>query len=148
MNKSFLLEHLIETIKQKMDTVQEAINLVQQSANQETKSTAGDKYETARAMAQNERDILMRQFLQIKSDYTTLQQLDIRQKSDRVTPGTLTTTTFGTLFLSVSIGLVTWEGEKVMVVSPASPVGKAIMGKQEGEYFIFQGKNHQVIRIE
>lgn len=147
MNKAILLEHLLTSIKEKLDTVQEAINLVQQSANQETKSTAGDKYETARAMAQNERDILMRQLLQIKSDYAVLQQLDIRQKSDRVTPGSLVVTSFGTLFLSVSVGLMTVDGEKVMVVSPISPVGKIIMGKQVGESFQFQGKTHQISAI-
>jgi len=144
MNKEALVEYLTGLISDKMNTVQEAMNLAQQSANSETKSTAGDKYETARAMAQNERDIYARQLLQIKNEYNILQKLDINSKSDRVTPGSLVTTTFGTFFLSVSIGLTEWDNHKIMVVSPASPAGKAIMGKKAGENFHFQGKSHQI----
>ncbi len=148
MNKKALLEYLISLIREKMDTVQEAMNLAQQSANQETKSTAGDKYETARAMAQNERDIYARQLLQIKQDFNTLQQLDIQKKSERIIPGSLTTTSFGTFFVSVSIGLTHWENQKIMAVSPVSPAGKAILGKQAGETFQFQGKTHKVFTLE
>lgn len=148
MNKNGLVEYLMQVVKEKMDTVEEAMNLAQQSANQETKSTAGDKYETARAMAQNERDMYARQLLQIKQDYNILQHLDLKKKSERVIPGSLVVTSFGTIFISVSIGLAQWQGAQIMVVSPVSPAGKAIIGKQCGDDFIFQGKPHKIHSVD
>lgn len=147
MNKVALVEYLIEVIREKMNTIQNAMDLAQQSANSETKSTAGDKYETARAMAQNERDIYARQLLQVKNEFNILQKLDINSQSGRIIPGSLAVTSFGTFFVSVSLGMIQWDNHKIMVVSPASPAGKAIMGKMAGEKFTFQGKTHQIQSI-
>ena len=43
-------------VEHRLATAQQAMDAAQQSANQEEKSSAGDKYETGRAMAQLERD--------------------------------------------------------------------------------------------
>jgi sortase (surface protein transpeptidase) len=44
----------VSYVGQRIETAQRAIAIAQASANEETKSSAGDKYETGRAMAQLE----------------------------------------------------------------------------------------------
>ena len=60
MNNSQIKKHLHERclaiVQQRMCDAKEAMDGAQQSANQEEKSSAGDKYETGRAMAQIARD--------------------------------------------------------------------------------------------
>ena len=52
--KHKLYQACLEFTDTQISTLKSAIKATQQSANEETKSTAGDKYETGRAMAQLE----------------------------------------------------------------------------------------------
>lgn len=120
----------------------------QLSANEETKSSAGDKYETGRAMAQNQRDMYARQYQQILAEKQVLDRMDPHFVSPRVIPGSYVSTSNGDFFISVSIGPVKFEDGQVMVVSPASPIGKLLIGKQVKDRVLFQGKELVVIGIQ
>ena len=50
--KNKLFEYCTNYVHQRVQNAQNAINNAQDSSNSETKSTAGDKHDTARAMMQ------------------------------------------------------------------------------------------------
>ena len=54
--KQTLIEQCEEFVQQKIDVSEKLMNEAQDSANNETKSSAGDKFETGRAMMHAERD--------------------------------------------------------------------------------------------
>jgi hypothetical protein len=54
--KSKLLAMCIEYVEQRISSATTAMQNAQEAANEEGKSSAGDKYETGRAMMQIERD--------------------------------------------------------------------------------------------
>ena len=56
LNKKQLYDLCQAVVQQRIDTARHAMTAAQESANEEGKSSAGDKYETGRAMAQIERD--------------------------------------------------------------------------------------------
>ncbi len=112
----------------------------QDSANEETKSSAGDKYETGRAMAQIERDRHAQLFDQLRQERAVLDRIDPDFVFQRVGLGALVTTSVGVFFVSVSAGMVVVEGQKVIAMSPQSPLGASLMGKQAGDSFLFQQK--------
>ena len=112
----------------------------QDSANEETKSSAGDKYETGRAMAQIERDRHAQLFDQLRQERAVLDRIDPDFVFQRVGLGALVTTSVGAFFVSVSAGMVVVEGQKVIAMSPQSPLGASLMGKQAGDSFLFQQK--------
>lgn len=145
-------EHLLKYIKflldERMAVAQQAMQSAQDSANEETKSSAGDKYETGRAMAQNQRDMYARQYEQIRQERQVLERIEGALPSQRVSFGTIVNTTVGVFFVSVSIGLIQWEGQPVMVVSPGSPIGKLLLGKEIGDDFVFQGKKAVISSME
>jgi hypothetical protein len=69
-------------VEQRIATAQEAIASAQRSANEETKSSAGDKYETGRAMAQLE---IEKSTLQLAESFKLkqfLEKMEVDQKTD------------------------------------------------------------------
>jgi transcription elongation GreA/GreB family factor len=133
-----LLEHLKNHLDARMQAALGAMQSAQSSANEETKSSAGDKYETARAMAQIERDRHAQLYDQIRQERAVLDRIDPEFNFQRVGLGTLVKTSAGYFFISVSVGLVEIDGIKVIAVSPQSPLGASLMGKQQGDSFPFQ----------
>ncbi|MCU0431468.1 MAG: GreA/GreB family elongation factor [Cytophagaceae bacterium] len=107
---------------------------LQASANEETKSSAGDKYETGRSMAQLEIDKLAGQIKDAEQQLSILQSIKDNGR-DKVQLGSLILTTQGVFYLAVSLGPVEVDQEKFMVISTFSPIGKAMNGKRKGDSF-------------
>lgn len=123
-----------------MQAAFDAMQSAQNSANEETKSSAGDKYETARAMAQIERDRHAQLYDQISRERAVLERIDPDFVFQKVGLGALIQTGTGYFFVAVSTGMVEISGVKIIVVSPQSPLGASLMGKQRGDSFLFQQK--------
>ena len=66
-------QHCLLVIEQRIKTAQTAMQNAQDSANNENKSTAGDKYETARAMGQLDRDMNAKQLKEAQQEHLFLQ---------------------------------------------------------------------------
>ncbi|TGE22264.1 3-oxoacyl-ACP synthase [Hymenobacter aquaticus] len=131
----------------RLTAIQAAIAAAQESANSETKSSAGDKYETGRAMAQNERDRNLVQLQQARQLLGELQRIDPTRPCDTVRPGALVRTGMGWFFISISAGKLTVDGTDYFAVSAAAPVAAALSGKRAGEEALFNGKKIQVLEV-
>lgn len=118
----------------------------QESSNSETKSSAGDKYETGRAMAQQERDRHAAQLHEAQQLLADLQKINPALPSDAVRPGALAATSLGLLYLSIGAGqLTTAEGAAFLAVSARAPLAVALSGRRAGETVVFNGKP---VRVE
>lgn len=136
-----------DLIAQKMEIARKGMESAQFSANQESKSSAGDKYETGRAMAQIERDKYAAQFAEALKLKGILDKLDMDKHFESCQLGALITTTSGKYFLSIGLGKVNVKGEDFYVVSPSSPIGLVLLGKKNGQEFDFQGVRQQIMEI-
>ncbi len=133
-------------LDRRIETAERAARAAQDAANQEEKSSAGDKYETGRAMAQNDRDMYAAQQAQAFDDKRSLLAVPPGDY-ETVRPGALVETTIGWFFVTVSVGIIESNGVRVMVASPKSPAGQALAGKKAGESVTFNGKSLTVISI-
>jgi hypothetical protein len=144
-------EELIRCVKEKVllriQEAQKAIDAAQSAANEETKSSAGDKYETGRAMAQNDRDMYARQLLEAEKDFQILEQIATTGKRFQVGAGSLVETTIGALFIAISSGIIELNGKKIMVLSPESPLGQAVSGKNKEDVINFRDKKIKILEI-
>src|SRR5690606_482262 len=105
-------------------------------------------YETGRAMAQIDRDMYARRYHQLLQEVVLLARiLETNLSSEVVKLGSLVETTLGWILLSSSLGLVEQDGQTVMVVSTASRVGKAVLQKEKGEVFVFQGRRQTILGV-
>lgn len=117
------------------------------SANSETKSSAGDKHETGRALAQLEQENLAKQFSFLERLESDLSQLKADQISEKVEKGALVQTDKMTLFFGVALGELKVENKSVFAISTASPIGKIALDKTMGDSFIVNGNTHNISHI-
>ncbi|WP_045687858.1 hypothetical protein [Hymenobacter sp. AT01-02] len=146
--KSRLHAACLAYVQERIEACQAAINAAQESANSETKSSAGDKYETGRAMAQNERDRNKVQLHQAQQLQGELQRILPELPCDTVRSGALVHTSMGQFYISISAGKLIVEGRDYFTVSAAAPVAAALAGKRAGEQAMFNGKSVQVLSVQ
>lgn len=144
--KRLLYDALLHRVMEQLTALQEAIKETQASANEDTKSSAGDKYETGRAMAQLEIEKLMGQLQEKKLAHQLLSRLPQNAK-DTAEPGAVVHTNIGTFYISINGGEVVIAGKKLISISPASPLAKTILGKIAGEKCSFNQKVISIISI-
>ncbi|GAB3950827.1 hypothetical protein GCM10028805_29680 [Spirosoma harenae] len=145
--KSALFALCESYVQQRISTAQEAMEAAQEAANSESKSSAGDKYETGRAMAQLERDRhaqLLGEALKVERD---LKQISVEKSYDTVQPGSLVTTNRGMFFISIGAGKLTFAGRDYFAVSIASPIGNALTGRKAGETVTFNKMMYQLLEV-
>ncbi|MBJ6110087.1 3-oxoacyl-ACP synthase [Hymenobacter sp. BT523] len=132
-------------IEQRIDAARTAMQAAQESSSSETKSSAGDKYETGREMANAERDRNAAQMQQAQQLQAELARINPELPCDTVRPGALVTTSLGQFYISISAGRL--EGTEVFAVSPAAPVAVALKGLRVGEQAMFNGKAVRVLAV-
>lgn len=134
-------------IEQRIDTAQKAIAIAQASANEETKSSAGDKYETGRAMAQLEIEKNSAQLAEALKLKVTLSQIKPYHPSTAVQSGSLVITNQGNFYISISAGQFTVDNANYFCISPASPIGSKLMGLKPNDQFAFNSKTYQIEKV-
>ena len=145
--KSALLNACHELVDQRIANAQLAMNAAQESANMEEKSSAGDKYETGRAMAQLERDKAMQQLHEAMQLKQALNKLNIKLTSQQVINGSLVISDKNNFFIAISLGKLKIEQTDYFVIAHATPIGKLLMGASTGSEFLFNGQLHTIREI-
>lgn len=133
INKEVLLASCHEVIDQKLFLAKQTMEMAQESANEENKSSVGDKYETGRAMAQQERDKAAVQLTELNKLKRILHTIDAKEENLKVEPGALVTTNQGLFYIATSVGQIDIDNEKVFVISPISPLVQAMLGRAKGD---------------
>ena len=142
------LYHLcIEQVKQRIELAKQAITESQEAAADETKSSAGDKYETGREMMQQETDRNMTYLNESNKLLIALNQINPHTISAKVENGSVVVTNKARFFLSVSAGTISHNGDSYYAISPASPIGSRMMGKKPGEEINLNGTTYQIIDV-
>ncbi len=135
-------------IQQKIEQAQKGISDAQSSANNETKSSAGDKYETARAMMHLEKERFARQLAEAIQLNETLSNAQVLKSYETVQAGALVETSNGYFLIAASLGKLKHEGKTYFALSFASPIAQAIRGLKTGETGTFRGKKINIISIQ
>jgi hypothetical protein len=140
VEKDRLLEEAKLHFSTKLRTLDAHIRTVQDAANQESKSSVGDKYETGRAMAQNE-------VFQLKTQYEALRQEVEKLTHEHISAGHLIKTRKGWFFLGAALGKFNCEGKAIFFISLDSPLGTALHRKKKGEDFLVNAVKDEVLDL-
>ncbi len=132
---------------QRISNAQEALDHAQESANTEEKSSAGDKYETGRAMAHLEREKGLQQLNAALKLKEVLDKINTSSSSDRVTLGSIVMTNSGNFYLTISAGLLKVGDTEFIALSPASPLGAMLNHKKIGDQFVFNRQTTVIQQI-
>ncbi|MDM1295779.1 GreA/GreB family elongation factor [Sphingobacterium sp. N143] len=147
--KENVLKAAMDRTQDRIAMIESALDTARDSSNDDTKSSAGDKYETSREMIQQD---INRYQLQLQEANKDLQQLKNiasagGEKADLVKVGSLVKTNTGIYFIAVSIGLLKIDAANIFVISPVSPIGKLLLGKTVGDSFSFNGVDQRILAV-
>ncbi|MCJ0743024.1 GreA/GreB family elongation factor [Pedobacter montanisoli] len=131
-------------INERIQNAEEALKQAQQASTDDTKSSAGDKYETGREMAQQDINRNMQLLADAQQQKALLLALNTNATPDVIKNGTLVLTNNGNFYLSISAGQFTVKGVSYFALSPVAPLGKLLMGKRKGDDFTFNQRNYQI----
>ncbi|SOD97951.1 3-oxoacyl-ACP synthase [Spirosoma fluviale] len=134
-------------VQKRIDTARQAMEAAQEAANSESKSSAGDKYETGRAMAQLERDRHAQLLAEAVKIERELKQLVIEKSYEIVQPGSVAITNRGLFFISIGAGKMALDGVDYFAVSAASPIGTLLAGHRVGDTVTFNKMAYQIQEV-
>ncbi len=146
--KAYLIKASKEFLESRTSTLKSAILSSRLSSWEDTKSSAGDKYETSREMIQGEIDQNNRQLEEANKLFKVLEEIEhSRLDSLTIIVGSLVITNQGNFFIGLPLGMVQFENKSYALLSSTSPLGALIMGKKVGERFKFRDKEYIIIGI-
>lgn len=143
IDKLTLIQESENRLRETISELDHEIESLRESRAADGKSSAGDKHETGRAMADLELDRLNAQRQKLAKLRADL--LDIKCSStDSIQLGSVVHTQKGIYFLAVPLGRVETQGQTVYVISTVSPLGQALLGHAIGDAFVINGTNDRV----
>lgn len=124
------------------------IREIQQSANEETKSSAGDKYETGRAMAQLEIDKHRSQLAETLKMKEALLRIPVEDTVQHIKPGSVVFTSRGNFYIAVNAGQQHVDGQNFFAVSTASPIAQKLIGLTAGDSMMLNNQEFTILAIQ
>jgi len=111
----------------------------------ETKSSAGDKHETGRAMLQLEMEKASQQLASIIQMKETLEKITFDKSSEIICLGSTIKTNKANYYLAISAGKLAIDHVDYFVVSTNSPIGNQLLGKKVGDSIAFN--NAEILEV-
>lgn len=145
MNKEELIKIIGQKLSEKIENFEKLIAETRASSN-DTKSSMGDKYETGREMLQQEINNLQGQLNEILKQKDFLKTI-LPKPSDKAEKGAIVKTDKGLFFISVSLGEIKIDNQKIICISPESPLAKAMNGKLTNDVFTLNTISQKILDI-
>lgn len=135
-------------VNHRLLVIQNTIREVQESMTSETKSSAGDKHETGRAMLQLEREKAGQQLAEIEKLNQLLSKIDLTKSSEIIGLGSVVFTTHANYFIAVSAGELKVGDHSFFAISASTPIAKLLLGKQAGDSIVFREQQFEITAVE
>lgn len=138
--KKRIFTYLQNLLNEKQLTIAQAIESTKEARNSDTKSSAGDKFETGRAMMQIEiekNEVQLNKTMNLQKE---LSKINISKDFNKVEYGSLVITNDGTYFIAIGIGKIELDNNVYYSISLASPMGQLLNNLHVGDKRQFQGR--------
>lgn len=146
--KSNVRNECCKILAERIQSLRQQLHELVEGAKNDSKSTAGDKHETARAMMQIEQEKLSNQLSLLLTQEQVLKRIDPEAKSEIVVNGSLVKTNQGWIYISIPLGKIVVDGESVMCLSAQSPLGQKLIGKRRNERVAVNGSEFVLLTVE
>jgi transcription elongation GreA/GreB family factor len=135
--KNTLKQFCQQSIEERINAVKEAMKNAQDAANSEEKSSAGDKYETGRAMGHLQKDMHARQLAGYLKEQAGLHAVNTGLVYDHATAGALVQTEKMSFFIAAGLGKQSIDRQSIYCISPYAPLASLLHYKKRGDRFSF-----------
>lgn len=132
-------------ISNRIHTIEMVLKSLEESKNNESKSSAGDKYETGRAMLHLEEEKNKTQLTEAMLAKAVLESIHLEKVNNKIQTGSLVITNTGKYFIAIGIGKTLIDKKLIYSISLDSPIGQILKDKKVGDQVSF---NDRFIIIE
>ncbi len=144
--KTILHNYCLEITQEKMNRIDTLLKSNKKALDTATKSSAGDKHETARAMIHLDQENNSMQMLEAQKTLRILSQITI-EKHSSIKMGSLVKTDKALFYISVGLGKQKINDTEFFAVSPISPLAQKLIGLTENSIVNFNGLIYTILRI-
>lgn len=132
--RDFILKHLLDHVDKDLAEAKARMASLKESLGAESKSSAGDKHETGRAMIHLEQERVQDTVGRLEHMRGILIQRAFQDKAiQRVSPGALVETTGPWVLVGVPLGKVQLPDTLVLCVGAEAPLAQQWRGAQPGD---------------
>jgi len=134
-------------VEERIKRIEAAMAGLESDLENETKSSAGDKYETGREMINLEWNKLAEQLQQFKNLRNTLNIAKSRTNNGSAQLGTTVKTNMANYFIAIPADRIIVDGEEYFAIGANSPIAQLLLHKKAGEQIIFNGKTAEILEV-
>jgi transcription elongation GreA/GreB family factor len=145
--KKRILSHVGLHLNQKLKDLNAMMQDLHEASKNETKSTAGDKHETSKAMMHLEQEKLGNQVKEIEFQLKEFNAVNFDTHSNHVVVGSLVETNLGYFFIATAIGKIQIDNLFVFAISNKSPLGSKFLGLKPNDSIEFNNLNYTIISV-
>lgn len=145
--KQFLKQAGLTIIEQRIAAARRLMDEAQQAANQEEKSSAGDKYETSRAMGHLQKDMHASQLAGHAKELAALHAVNVDLLYETAMAGAVVRCEKMTFFVSAGLGKQLVGDKTVFFLSPQAPLAQQLLHKKAGDHFVFNSVRTIIVEL-
>ena len=145
--KEKLLQACRDFAQEKLAAIQNTLSELSDSVGSDSKSTAGDKHETGRAMLHLEQEKAGEQLQQAQDTLRAIDKINIQKLNTSIAAGSLVKTNRGNFFIAISAGKITIDKVDYYAVSPKAPIAQKLIGLVKNDKVQFNGIDYSVEQI-
>jgi hypothetical protein len=145
--KKFVLEKCFSVINTEILVAIQNINITKESLLDDSKSSAGDKHETSRAMTHLEIEKSEFALSNLKKTKTDLERINPNIQNTKILFGSIFQTNQSWFFVSSSLGKFKIEEKEIITISILSPLFLALKELKKGDKKLFNGQSIEIINV-
>ena len=145
--KTAAVEACRQVLERRAADLKEMMQGLSEAAAMDSKSTAGDKHETSRAMVQLEQERTGQQLREAELQLAEFLKIDFQKNNSVVSLGSLVQTDKGFFLIALALGRLSVQQQTVFAISLQAPLGKAFAGFKENDTVVFNAVSYQIKAI-
>lgn len=142
-----LLEACHAYLQTRTEILEKAMKALKEDLENESKSSAGDKYETGREMINIEWNKLSVQLNEYDRLAQILRRIEKHKPSGKAVLGSIVKTEAANYFISIPAGEIVADNQKFYAVGIQAPIAKKMLGKTKGDKFELNGREFRIMEL-
>lgn len=147
MKKGDIIDFIKEKLNDDIELLLKEIYELKEDKKRDTKSSAGDKFETSTEMINQSEKLLVERLEKFNRSKQIVESFS-ENSAQNVTYGSLVTTNKAIFIFGINLPKLNIDDQWVIPISFASPLGKAFQNKKVDEQVKFNGVVYKIISID
>lgn len=142
-----IIAHYRLQVQDKIDAFRDMIAALAEDSRNDAKGSAGDKHETALSMMHIEQEKITVKLAEWYAHQEILGKIAAAPAPTRIASGSILQANDIFLFISAAFPKTIIDGKTVIALSPSSPLGGKLLGKEAGFQFEISGTSYTVKKV-